>query len=145
MNLIDEMMKDLEVGSHAMKSQMNSISEIMDKSNKILLKMKTVRSGKNNSNKQRSNLVKVEFTAASMLALAKIIRFSKQCAALTNENGVSFEEYLKCQKERLDFLGGAVRELLAIGEATTFMKANLVSIANTCYDENSNDDSLTSE
>lgn len=130
-----------------MSQQSNEISDIIDKSNNILLQIESTRGSTNNANTNINNSTNKTYSCKkeTVHTLAKIIENAPQMfsanmqtlAAGLSQNSDQFEQYLEQSHQRAEYLSSCVRKLLAIGDTLTQIK--------TVLHEESDDDVNTSE
>ncbi|XP_054733822.1 uncharacterized protein LOC129241495 [Anastrepha obliqua] len=152
-SLIDDMLTDLAISRQSMAQQSNTISDIIDKSNNILLQIETTRCNANHSSTNSSNTTHRIYSCKkeTVQTLAKIIENSPQLfsanmqtlSAGLSQNSDHFEQYLEQSRQRAEYLSSCVRKLLVIGDTITQMKAVLQEESDA--DTSENDDSHWSE
>ncbi|XP_011189443.1 uncharacterized protein LOC105216572 [Zeugodacus cucurbitae] len=130
--LIDEMITELAISRQSMAQQSNIISDIIDKSNNILLQIEATRGSTNNPNTNTNNSTKKTYTCKkeTVQTLAKIIENAPQMfsanmqtlAAGLSQNSDQFEQYLEQSHQRAEYLSSCVRKLLAVGDTLTQIK-----------------------
>ncbi|XP_018794969.1 PREDICTED: uncharacterized protein LOC108972709 [Bactrocera latifrons] len=133
--LIDEMLTELAISRQSMSHQSNVISDVIDKSNNIMLQIESTRGSTNSANTNPDNSINKTFSCKKEIVqiLAKIIENSPQMfsanmqtlAASLNQNGDQFEQYLEQSHQRAEYLSSCVRKLLAVGDTLTQIKTVL--------------------
>ncbi|XP_039966853.1 uncharacterized protein LOC126762656 [Bactrocera neohumeralis] len=133
--LIDEMLTELASSRQSMSHQSNVISDVIDKSNNIMLQIESTRGSTNSANTNADSSTNKTFSCKKEIVqiLAKIIENSPQMfsanmqtlAASLNQNGDQFEQYLEQSHQRAEYLSSCVRKLLAVGDTLTQIKTVL--------------------
>ncbi|XP_067612733.1 augmin complex subunit msd1 [Eurosta solidaginis] len=149
-SLIDEMLTELATSRQSMAKQTSAISDVVDKSNNILLQIESTRSSSNtnqshNSNTNNATLKAYTCKKETVHILAKIIENAPQLfsanmqtlAAGLSQNSDQFEQYLEQSHQRAEYLSSCVRKLLAIGDTMVQIKTVVL--------EESDDENLENE
>ncbi|CAD7006060.1 augmin complex subunit msd1 [Ceratitis capitata] len=131
--LIDEMLTEMAIGRQSMIQQSSTISDIIDKSNNILLQIESNRANTNQANSNANSATHKTYSCKkeTIQTLAKIIENAPQLfsanmqtlAAGLNQNTEQFEQYLEQSHQRAEYLSSCVRKLLAIGDTMTQIRA----------------------
>lgn len=130
--LIDEMLTEMAISRQSMAQQSNIISDIIDKSNNVLLQIEATRGITNNSNTNTNKSTNKTYSCKkeTIQNLAKIIENAPQMfsanmqtpAVGSSQNSDQFEQYLEQSHQRAEYLSSCVRKLLAVGDTLTQIK-----------------------
>ncbi|XP_017477205.1 PREDICTED: uncharacterized protein LOC108367132 [Rhagoletis zephyria] len=131
--LMDEMLRELAVSRQSIAQQSSTISDIIDKSNNILLQLESSRGNTNSNNSSNNSITQknYSFKKETVQTLAKIVENAPQLfsanmqtlAAGLSQNSGQFEEYLEHSHQHAEYLGSGVRKLVAIGDTMSQIKA----------------------
>ncbi|XP_065360050.1 uncharacterized protein LOC135953941 [Calliphora vicina] len=120
--LISKMLNELKTTRSSIKTQTVAITDVLDKSNNVLLQIEASRSLKPTSND--NNSTPYTYNKETVNALTRIVdKFMSLLSGcdLSTENR-NFEEYLEAAGQRAEFLGCNVRKLLAIWDTIQQMR-----------------------
>ncbi|TMW51496.1 hypothetical protein DOY81_003401 [Sarcophaga bullata] len=138
--LITKMLNELKTARSSMKAQMAAITDVLDKSNNVLLQIEATRSLKPLTND--GNCMPYMYNKETVNVLTKVVdKFMGLLASSPNlSNELSnFEEYLEAESQKMEYLGCNVRKLLAIWDKVQQMRLAL----ETQVQEATSDDELS--
>ncbi|KAM7356747.1 mitotic spindle density 1 [Cochliomyia hominivorax] len=123
--LITKMLNELKTSRASIKTQTAAISDVVDKSNNVLLQIEASRSLKPASND--SNTMPYTYNKETVNALTRIVDkfMSLLTACEIPTDSSNFEEYLEAAGQRAEYLGCNVRKLLAIWDTIQQMRVVL--------------------
>ena len=113
----------IETARSSMKTQMAAITDVLDKSNNVLLQIEATRSLKPLTND--GNSLPYTYNKETVNVLTKVVdKFMSLMSSspnLPNESS-NFEEYLEAESQKMEYLGCNVRKLLAVWDKVQQMR-----------------------